>query len=126
MNQFMNKHGLINQTTCSDTPQQNSVAERKNQTLLEMNRSFMIESRVPESYWPEALAIATYLINCLPTEALQFQTPLDTLKTQLLIPSSYPLPPRVFRCVVYVHLPKRIQTKLKPRAIKCVWVMEPH
>ena len=28
----------LHQTTCSDTPQQNSVAERKNRTLLDITR----------------------------------------------------------------------------------------
>ena len=32
------------------------------------------------------------------------------------------LPPRVFGCVVYVHLKKGDRNKLQPRAIKCVFV----
>ena len=122
MKHFITNHGLIHQTTCPDTPQQNGVVERKNQNLLEITRSLMFESRVPASYWPKALATATYLTNHLPTKALHFQTPLDTLKTHVPIPSSHSLPPRVFGYVVYVHLPKRFHTKLEPRAIKCVFL----
>ena len=32
------------------------------------------------------------------------------------------LPPRVFGCVVYVHLKKGDRNKLQPRAVKCVFV----
>ena len=42
MNLFNDTNGLIHQTTCRDTPQQNGVAERKNRTLLEMTHDIMI------------------------------------------------------------------------------------
>ena len=122
MKQFINAHGLIHQTTCPNTPQQNGVAERKNRTLLEITRPLMFESRVPASYWPEAHATATYLTNRLPTKALHFQTPLDTLKTHHEVSSLHSLPPRVFGCVVYAHLSTRTRNKLKPRAVKCVFL----
>ena len=119
---FVDDHGLIHQTTCPDTPQQNGVAERKNRILLEITRSLMFESHLPAHYRPEALATATYLTNRLPTKAMAFQTPLDTLKNHTSIPSSHSLPPRVFGCVVYLHIPKCVRTKLEPRTIKCVFL----
>ena len=33
---YLEEHGIIHQTTCSNTPQQNGVAERKNRHLLEV------------------------------------------------------------------------------------------
>lgn len=36
MQQFFSTHGLIHQTTCLDTPQQNDIAKLKNQTLLDI------------------------------------------------------------------------------------------
>lgn len=38
------------------------------------------------------------------------------------LPSSHSLPPRIFGCIVYVHCPKRVRAKLKPRASKCIFV----
>nr|GFB28835.1 ribonuclease H-like domain-containing protein [Tanacetum cinerariifolium] len=67
MKLFFQSKGIVHQTTCPHTPEQNGVAERKNRLLLEMTRSLIIESHVPKSFWPEALATATYLINRLPT-----------------------------------------------------------
>ena len=98
------------------------MAKRKNRTLLEITRSLMFESHVQAHYWPEALATATYLTNHLPTKTLNFKTPLYTLKTHTHVASSASLPPRVFGCVVYVHLPRRVRYKLDPRAIKCVFL----
>uniref|UniRef100_A0A803NB30 Reverse transcriptase Ty1/copia-type domain-containing protein n=1 Tax=Chenopodium quinoa TaxID=63459 RepID=A0A803NB30_CHEQI len=70
----------------------------------------------------EAIATSTYLTNRLPSKPLDYQTPLDTLSSHVTIPLVHSLPPRVFGCVVYVHLPKRARNKLEPRAIKCVFI----
>nr|GFB13399.1 putative ribonuclease H-like domain-containing protein [Tanacetum cinerariifolium] len=68
MKLFFQSKGIVHQTTCPHTPKQNGVAERKNRLLLEMTRALIIESHVPKSFWPEALATAIYLINRLPTK----------------------------------------------------------
>jgi len=67
---FCDEHGVVQQTTCPDTPQQNGVAERKNRILLEITRALMIESHVPEYYWPNAVTTAAYLLNRFPTKIL--------------------------------------------------------
>ncbi|KAK1431416.1 hypothetical protein QVD17_07875 [Tagetes erecta] len=52
------------------------------------------------------LATATYLINRLPTKALDLKTPLQTLSEFTKIPPALTLKPRVFGCSVFVHIPK--------------------
>ena len=64
----------------------------------------MFKAHVPTHFWPEAVAIATYLTNRLPTKSLYFKTPIETLQTYTTIPSSYSLPSRAFGGVVYVHI----------------------
>ena len=122
MKNIFSTHGLIHQTSCPNTPDQNRVAERKNHILLEITRALMFEDHVPTQFWPEVVAIATYLTNRLPTKSLLFKTPLDILQTHSTIPSSHSLPPRVFDCIVYVHIPKQARNKLEPRAVKCVFI----
>ena len=73
-------------------------------------------------FWPEAVATAAYLTNRLPSKPLHYKTPLATLASFVSIPPSHSLQPRVFGCVVYVHLPPHTRTKLEPRALKCVFV----
>ena len=90
--------------------------------FLTSPETFIVESHVPTSFWPEAITTATYLTNRLPSEPLQYKTSLDTLRSFVSIPSSHSLPPRVFGCVVYVHLPPKAWTKLEPRALKCVFL----
>ena len=122
MTHFFSTHGIIHQTSCPHSPQQNGVAERKNRTLLEIARALMFEAHVPSHFWPEAIASATYLTNRLPSKSLRFKTPLDILQNHFNIPSTHSLPPRIFGCVVYVHLPKPVRHKLEPRVVKCIFV----
>ena len=91
--QFITSKGLIHQTSCLDTPQQNGVAEKKNRTLLEMTHAIMLESHVPTYLWPEAIATANYLTNRLPTKALHYKAPLEALQMYQPIPFLHSLPP---------------------------------
>jgi transposase InsO family protein len=65
--QYLKTHGIVHQTTCSYTPQQNGVAERKNRHLLEVVRASLIEAHMPLSYWGETLTYVAYLINRVPS-----------------------------------------------------------
>ncbi|KAJ9542010.1 LOW QUALITY PROTEIN: hypothetical protein OSB04_028516 [Centaurea solstitialis] len=114
--------GIIHQTTCPHTPEQNGVSERKNRILLEITRALLIESQVPKSFWPEALVTAVYLINRLPTKILKSKTPLQTLTEYTKPPSVLTLEPRIFGCTVFVHIPKSYRSKIDPCAEKCVLV----
>ncbi|RVW41649.1 Retrovirus-related Pol polyprotein from transposon RE2 [Vitis vinifera] len=63
LQKYLEGHDIIHQTTCSNTPQQNGVAERKNRHLLEVVRASLIAAKTPISYWGEAITSAAYLIN---------------------------------------------------------------
>nr|GEX27893.1 putative ribonuclease H-like domain-containing protein [Tanacetum cinerariifolium] len=122
MKEFCQKGGIIHQTSCAHTPEQNEVSERKNHFLLEITCALMIESHVPKYFWPEALATATYLVNRLPTRPLGLKTPLQVLSKFHKLPSILTLEPRVFGCSVFVHIPKMERFKIDPCAEKYVLV----
>ncbi|KAH9678583.1 retrovirus-related pol polyprotein from transposon RE1 [Citrus sinensis] len=117
--QFLKSQGSVHQTTCVGTPQQNGVAERKNRHLLEVVRASLIQAHMPLSYWGEALASASYLINQTLSSSLRFQTPFQVLNDAIMSPNVPNLPLHVFGCVAFVHLPQ--QDKLSPRALRCVF-----
>ncbi|KAM2296216.1 hypothetical protein ACFX1S_035911 [Malus domestica] len=119
---FLDHHGIVHQTTCPYTPQQNGVAKRKNRQLLEVVRASLLEARLPLSYWGEALTSAVYLINRVPSRSVDFQTPLQALSSHVDAPAVPNLPPHVFGCVAFVHLHKQQRSKLEPRALRCVFV----
>ncbi|GJS49118.1 putative ribonuclease H-like domain-containing protein [Tanacetum coccineum] len=47
----------------SRTPQQNGVVERRNRTLIEAARTMLADSKLPTTFWAEAVNIACYVQN---------------------------------------------------------------
>ena len=119
LSHYFSEHGMIHQTSCTNTPQQYGVAERKNRHLLELARSIMFSMQVPKTYWGEAVLTAAYLINRLPTRVLGKKSPVELLTQSF---SLFPIPPKVFGCVCFVHNHSPVRKKLDPRAIKCVFL----
>jgi len=56
MHQLFLSHGIYFRKSCSDTQQQNGVAERKHRHLLEMTRSFLIDPSLLASFWVKCTA----------------------------------------------------------------------
>lgn len=120
---YLSSEGIIHQSSCVDTPQQNGIAERKNRQLLEIARSLLFSSRAPKHLWGEAVLTAAYLTNRLPSKVLNFSTP-----NQILL-KFYPncrlisnLPPKIFGCTAFIHIHNHNRSKLDPRSTKCVFV----
>ena len=47
---YFKRKGIIHESSCVNTPQQNGVVERKNGHLLDSTRSFMFQKNVPKSF----------------------------------------------------------------------------
>ncbi|GKF39426.1 retrovirus-related pol polyprotein from transposon TNT 1-94 [Tanacetum coccineum] len=45
------------------TPQQNGVAKRRNRTLIEVARTMLADSKLPTTFWAEAVSTACYVQN---------------------------------------------------------------
>ena len=60
LHDYFQTHGLYHETTCSQTPQQNGVAERKNIHILEIAHALLIAANSPQRYWTDAIATTVY------------------------------------------------------------------
>lgn len=118
MSQYLSTQGILHQTSCVGTPQQNGVAERKNRDLLEKTRALMFQMNVPKRFWSHGVLTATYLINWLPSSVLKFKSPLEVLKGRKIDLSHL----KVFGCICFVHVQAHQRDKLDPRAEKCVFL----
>ena len=104
-NKFSEDAGIEHQLTAPYTPQQNGVVERKNRTIMEMARCLLHDKGLPKKFWAEAVNTAVFLLNRLPTKALQKKTPLEAW---------YGYKPKLFNlkifgclCFSYIHQVKR-------------------
>ncbi|CAL9028934.1 unnamed protein product, partial [Prunus brigantina] len=127
LSHFFHTMGVLHETTCPQTPQQNGVAERKNGQILAAARALLLGASVPKWFWMDAVTYAVYLLNRLPSRVLDFQTPMHVLTHHVSASSMLTLSPKVFGCVVYVHLHQNQRSKLDPCALRCVFLgFSPH
>ena len=63
--EFLNEEGIKHEFSVPYTPQQNSVVERKNRTLIEIVRAMLNEYKTPTNYWAKAVSMACHAINRL-------------------------------------------------------------
>ncbi|KAK2353155.1 putative mitochondrial protein [Trifolium repens] len=116
---FLASHGIIHQSSCAHTPQQNGVAERKNRHLVETARTLLLHHNVPSRFWGDAIVTACHLINRMPSSVLQDQIPYTILNPEHDL---YPIPLRVFGCTCFVHDLSPGKDKLSAKSLKCIFL----
>jgi hypothetical protein len=67
---FLQENGIVVQYSMPGDPQQNGVAERRNRTLMDMVRSMLSYSTLPNSLWMEALKIVVHILNRVPSKSV--------------------------------------------------------
>ncbi|MBW0503102.1 hypothetical protein O181_042817 [Austropuccinia psidii MF-1] len=73
---ILNTKGICHLPTAPYTPQQNPVAERGDQLLLQRVWVMMLDNKVPSKWWGEASAMAVFILNRTPFSTLNFVAPL--------------------------------------------------
>ncbi|KAJ9558790.1 hypothetical protein OSB04_013404 [Centaurea solstitialis] len=69
--------GIERQYSAPRTPQQNGVAERKNKTLIEAARTMLVDSKLPITFWAEAVNTACYVQNMVLIVKSKGKTPYE-------------------------------------------------
>lgn len=107
--------GIVRHFTAPYTPQHNGIVERRNRTPVAMGRSLLKERNMPSNMWGEAIRHAVYLLNRLPTRAVEGATPYESWTKRK--PQIEHL--KVFGCIAYMKVPNVHTTKLDSRSM-CV------
>jgi len=94
---FFASKGIIHQTTCVETHEQNDIVERKHQHLLNVTRALIFQFNIPSVFWCFVVQHVAFLINCMPTSLLKNATPNEKLHKKLCDISSL----HVFGCLCY-------------------------
>ena len=115
---YLAQEGIISQLSSPGTPQQNGVSEMRNRTLLDMARSMLSYSSLPESFWGYALETTTYILNLVPSKSVS-KTPTELWKGRK--PSLNHI--RIWGAPAHVLVQK--QQKLESRTEMCMFIGYP-
>ncbi|CAH9102191.1 unnamed protein product [Cuscuta epithymum] len=118
LKEFFWTSGIIFQTSCVATPQQNGCVERKHQHILNVARALQFQAHLLIKFWGECILMAAHLINRTPASVLQFRTPYELLFGS---PPSY-TSLRIFGCLCYAYNLKSKGDKFTSRSRKCIFV----
>ncbi|GKA70358.1 zinc finger, CCHC-type containing protein [Tanacetum coccineum] len=116
--QYCKENGIARQLTAPYSPQQNGVVERRNRTIMSTTRCMMKATNMPQDFWAEAVRHAIYILNSVPTKALEDITPYEAIKNRK--PNLENL--KVFGCIAYAKVPSQHLTKLDDRSTKMVYL----
>ncbi|XP_040937219.1 uncharacterized protein [Gossypium hirsutum] len=114
---FFESLGIIHQSSCIDTPQQNGIAERKHRHLLEITRALCFQSNVPLKFWGDCILTACYIINRLPSSVLAWRMPFELLYKKSPDFSHF----RVFGCLCFAVNPHN-SDKFSSRSLPSVFL----
>nr|GEV89285.1 hypothetical protein [Tanacetum cinerariifolium] len=97
LNQLCGLKGIKREFSVPRTPQQNGIAERKNQTLIEATRTMMADSLLPIPFWAEAnfkgRLMKDFLLGNQTNSRVGFQDNSDAKKAGEEVDQSYMLFP---------------------------------
>jgi hypothetical protein len=112
--EFLEEEGIKHEFSAPYTPQQNSVVERKNMTLIDMVRTMLGEYKMLEQFWLEVVNTTCHAINRLYLHRLLKKTSYKLLTGNKSNVSYF----RVFGSKCYILVKKGRHSKFSPKAVE--------
>jgi len=116
--EYLKEHGIQRKYSCSYSPQQDGVVERKYRHITKIANAMLNEKNLPNYFWAETRAIAIYIMNRTPTTIVHGMT-LEEKFTGKKPDVSHL---RVFDYITHVHVPNEKKSKLDPKVEKCIFI----
>jgi hypothetical protein len=108
------EEGIKHEFSSPYMPQQNGVVERKNRTLLDMERTMLDEYNTPDWFWAEAVNTACYAINRLYLHRIFKKTSYELLTDKKPNVSYF----RVFGSKCFILVKRSRKSKFAPKAVE--------
>lgn len=115
---YFQDQGIHIQYTVGYAPEQNGVAERKNRTLIQVARTILFESKLPEFLWPEAVNEACYNLNRVLSKSSKEITPYEKFYNKTQEFNDF----HVFGGRIYIKIPDEHRTKFNSKAREAIYV----
>nr|KYP48216.1 Retrovirus-related Pol polyprotein from transposon TNT 1-94 [Cajanus cajan] len=120
-NYFLDR-GIMHETSCIGTPQQNGRVERKHRYTLNVVRALHFQANFPLEFWGDCVLTASYLINRTSIVVLHAKTPYGFLYGTPLSLNHL----CVLGCLCYAHNQNHKGDKFASRSRRCVLVAYPY
>nr|GEW84069.1 hypothetical protein [Tanacetum cinerariifolium] len=109
---------FIYQTLVARAPEQNSIVERRNRTLVEAARTMLSAAEVPLFFWDEAIATACFIQNCSLVIPRHEKTPYHIINDQKLSVKLF----LIFGSLCYIVRDGENLDKIKEKGDACIFV----
>ena len=119
--EFYKKKGIVSYHSCPETPEQNSVMERKHQHIMNVARALMFQSQVEMEFWGDCVLTAVFIINRLPSPLLKDKCPYELLTSKKVDYDGL----KVFGCLAYCSTSSKSRNKFQPRSKPCLFLGYP-
>lgn len=110
--------GKNHQTSCTDTPQQNKVAERKHHHIIETVCSLLLSASDPSEFWGEEVLTDVHVTNRITSSITSGLSPFEKLYNSIPNYSSL----KVFGSTCFVLHQQVEHSKLYVRSTICVFL----
>ncbi|KAK1642256.1 hypothetical protein QYE76_060061 [Lolium multiflorum] len=118
MQEFVDDEGIKHELLAPYTPRKNGVVERKNRTIIEIERTMLSEFKSPHNFWGEAISTVVHYSNRIFLRPLHNKTPYELLTGNK--PNVMYI--RVFGCKCLVKNNKEKLGKFETRTIEGIFV----
>jgi len=115
---FLTTLGITHRLTCPHTHHQNGSVERKHRHIVETGLTLLATAQLPLQYWDHAFLTATYLINRLPSAALDNRSPFFLLHLQFPDYKFF----KSFGCSCFPFTRPYNSSKLEFRSKECIFL----
>ncbi|GJR70701.1 retrovirus-related pol polyprotein from transposon TNT 1-94 [Tanacetum coccineum] len=115
---YFKEEGIEHQTSTPRTPKQNDVVKRRNRTLVEAARTMLSASKLPLSFWAEAVATACYTQNRSIIISTHGKTAYHIINDRKPLIKHL----HIFGCICYITRDGENLDKMKEKGDPCVMV----
>ena len=112
---FFKDFGIKRELTTPYNPQQNSVVEWKNRTILEVVKTMIHDQDLPMCLWEKATMAVVYIQNRLSHSVLGLKTLEEMFSGKKLEVSHL----KIFGCPMFMHIPKETSWNLPKEGNIC-------
>ncbi len=117
-NEYLKEHGIQRKYSCSYSPHQNGVVERKKRHIIEITHAMLNEKNLLNSFSVEVVATIIYILNWTLIAIVHGMTPEKKIHKQ----KTRSLTPIMFGCITYMHVLDEKKLKLDPKVEKCIFI----